>query len=378
CGDDVRAAIPEEAATIHRALGSIGGSSTRFHHHADHPLRADVVLVDEASMVDLALMARLVDAVPRDARLILLGDKDQLASVEAGAVLGELCSLATDAGRGADVSPEASAIAASIVELTRSYRYLPGSGIEALANAINRGEAERALQILADPAYGDVERSDPAPGAALSDRLRGEVLQGGRAYLAPDTGKERLAALECFRVLCAHRQGPHGVVNANLEIEALLADAGLVRRSGPTYAGRPIIITRNDYQLQLFNGDVGTIVEKDGKLLAAFVASAKSGEASRTEAEDGTERHYSPARLPPHETVFAMTIHKSQGSEFEHVAVLLGDRSSPLLTRELLYTAVTRAKKKVTLYATEAVIAEAVARRTERGSGLRDALRGAR
>lgn len=361
CSDETRAAIPEEAATIHRALGSIAGSSTRFRHDTDHPLRADVVLVDEASMVDLALMARLVAAVPHHARLILLGDKDQLASVEAGAVLGELCSLA---GRG-DRGKEASAIAASIVELTRSYRYPPGSGIAKLASAINGGEAERALQILADPAFGDVERSDPEPGAALSDRLRVEALEGGRSYLAPSGGKERLAALERFRVLCAHRHGPHGVVATNGEIEALLAEEHLVdRRGGPTYAGRPIIITRNDYQLQLFNGDVGTIVEQHGKLLAAFVASG------------GEERHYSPARLPPHETVFAMTIHKSQGSEFDHVAVLLGDRSSPLLTRELLYTAVTRARKKVTLYATEAVLAEAIARRTERGSGLRDALLG--
>lgn len=282
-------------------------------------------------------------------------------------MLGELCSLAGGGERGKDVPPESSAIAASIVELTRSYRYLPGSGIEALANAINRGETERALQILADPAFADVERSDPDPGAALSDRLRMQVLESGRAYLAPTTGKDRLVALERFRVLCAHRLGPHGVVTTNGEVEALLAGAHLIdRRVGPTYAGRPILIMRNDYQLQLFNGDVGTIVEQQGKLLAAFVASG------------GEERHFSPARLPPHETVFAMTIHKSQGSEFDHVAVLLGDRSSPLLTRELLYTAVTRARRKVTLYATEAVLEEAIARRTERGSGLRDALRGAR
>ena len=367
CSDAVRAAIPQEAATIHRALGSIAGSSTRFRSDAKHPLRADVVLVDEASMVDLALMARLVDAVPHDARLILLGDKDQLASVEAGAVLGEICSLAGGGHRGTEMSPGASAIAASTVELTRSYRYRPGSGIEALANAINRGEAERALHVLSEPAFGDVERSDPVPGAALSERLRTEVLEGGRAYLAPSSGKDRLAALERFRVLCAHRSGPHGVVTTNGEIETLLADAHLIdRRLGPTYAGRPVMITRNDYQLQLFNGDVGTIVERQGKLLAAFVAAGDE------------ERHYSPARLPPHETVFAMTIHKSQGSEFDHVAVLLGDRSSPLLTRELLYTAVTRAQRKVTLYATEAVLREAIERRTERGSGLRDALRGVR
>lgn len=361
CSESVRAAIPEEASTIHRALGSVGGSGTRFRHDADHPLRADVVLVDEASMVDLALMSRLVDAVPRDARLILLGDKDQLASVEAGAVLGELCAVTTDGPARA-----AAPLVASIVHLTRSWRYGPGSGIEALAVAINAGDTARALDILADAAFDDVERRDPAPGVALSERLREDVLAGATAYLEPSDARDRLRALERFRVLCAHRRGPHGVAGTNLEIEALLADTYRIRRGGPTYAGRPIIITRNDYQLQLFNGDVGTIVEQDDKLLAAFVASG------------GEERRYSPARLPPHETVFAMTIHKSQGSEFDHVAVLLGDRSSPLLTRELLYTAVTRARRKVTLYATEAVLAEAIARRTERGSGLRDALLGAR
>jgi exodeoxyribonuclease V alpha subunit len=362
CDEAVRAAIPEEASTIHRALGSVGGSGTRFRHHHEHPLRADVVLVDEASMVDLALMSRLVDAVPVDARLILLGDKDQLASVEAGAVLGELCGPAGEhtAGPGA-------ALEASIVQLTRSYRYGAGSGIEALASAINAGDAASATEILTDPRFADVARRDPSPDSALSGELAADALAGGRSYLAPDDARARLLALEGFRVLCAHRQGPHGVTNANAEIEALLADERLIdRRVGPTYVGRPIMITRNDYQLHLFNGDVGTIVTRDGKQLAFFVA------------PDGEERLFSPARLPPHETVFAMTIHKSQGSEFDRVAVLLGERSSPLLTRELLYTAVTRARRQVTLYATEAVLAEAIARRTERGSGLRDALWGAR
>jgi exodeoxyribonuclease V alpha subunit len=364
CDEAVRAAIPEEASTIHRALGSVGGSGTRFRHHREHRLRADVVLVDEASMVDLALMSRLVDAVPDDARLILLGDKDQLASVEAGAVLGELCGTAT--GR-ASRDDAATPLAASIVELTRSYRYRPGSGIEALANAVNAGEAARALEILADDRFADVARRDPAPAVALSDELRADALAGGRIYLASTDARARLLALEGFRVLCAHRQGPHGVTSANAEIEALLAGERLIdRRVGPTYAGRPIMITRNDYQLHLFNGDVGTIVARDGKHLAFFVA------------PDGEERVFSPARLPPHETVFAMTVHKSQGSEFDRVAVLLGDRSSPLLTRELLYTAVTRAREAVTLYATRAVLEEAIARRTERGSGLRDALWGPR
>jgi len=361
CTPEIRAAIPEQASTIHRALGSIEGSSTRFRHDRAHPLRADVVLVDEASMVDLALMTRLVAAVPDTARLILLGDKDQLASVEAGAVLGELCGPERP-----HRAPDAP-LAASIVELTRSYRYGAGSGIEALASAINAGDAARALAILADPAVADVARVDPASESTLSEPLRDAALTGFRAYLDENDPAQSLAALERFRILCAHRHGPYGVGAANAEVEALLASADRIdRRAGPTYLGRPIIVMRNDYQLQLFNGDVGTIVDHEGRRLAFFLG------------PDGTPRHLSPARLPPHETVFAMTVHKSQGSEFDRVAVLLGDRSSPLLTRELLYTAVTRARHAVSLHATVEVIAEAISRPTERASGLRDALWSAR
>lgn len=354
CDENVRAAIPEASSTIHRALGVIEGSTTRFRHHRDNPLPADVVLVDEASMVDLALMARLVDAVPDEARLILLGDKDQLASVEAGAVLGELCAEPRDDGP----------LGRCIVHLTRSWRYRPGSGIEALARAINAGDAARALAIVADPAHPDVTRVDPARDQALSPALEGQVMEGFAPYFEASSPSERLRALERFRVLCAHRRGPHGVETANAEIELALSAAGRIERGGgATYTGRPIIVTRNDYQLELFNGDVGTIVESDGRKLAFFLAA------------DGEPRLLSPARLPPHETVFAMTVHKSQGSEFDRVAVLLGDRPSPLLTRELLYTAVTRARQSVVLHATEEVIAAAVARPTDRASGLRDALR---
>ena len=357
CSDAIRAAIPEEASTIHRALGSIDGSSTRFRHDRLHPLRADVVLVDEASMVDLALMNRLVDAVPDTARLILLGDKDQLASVEAGAVLGELCGSAS--ARRAHDAP----LATSIVELTRSYRYAMGSGIEALARAINAGDAAGALAILDDARFPDVERITPSSEGALSDALRAAALAGFRPYLDESDPQAQLRALERFRILCSHRHGPYGVGAANADVEALLAAEGVIeRRAGATYRGRPIIVTRNDYQLQLFNGDVGVIVHQGDRRLAFFLAA------------DGTPRLLSPARLPPHETVFAMTVHKSQGSEFDRVAVLLGDRSSPLLTRELLYTAVTRARRAVRLHATAEVLMDAIARPIERASGLRDAL----
>ena len=179
---------------------------------------------------------------------------------------------------------------------------------------------------------------------------------------------ERLRSLERFRVLCAHRRGAHGVETTNDRIERALVEEGIVRVDGPTYAGRPIMVTRNDYQVGLFNGDVGLIV-----------ADARASGAARWRCSSprrGSPRRLSPSRLPPHETVFAMSVHKSQGSEFDEVAVLLPERVSPVLSRELLYTAVTRARRGVTIYATRDIVAQAIARPIERASGLRDALWG--
>jgi exodeoxyribonuclease V alpha subunit len=348
CRPEIRDAIPETTRTIHRCLGAIGATGTRFRHGPDAPLLADLVLVDEASMVDLALMARLAGALPAGARLVLLGDRDQLASVEAGSVLGDICAAAR--------SP--------VVFLTESHRYDPASGIAALAEAIRRGDADGALTLLESPAHRDVERVDPGadgPGEALIAHAATEY----RRYLGEADLAARLAALARFRILCAHRRGPHGVATVNRIVEDTLAEGGWIERRGPTYAGRPLLVTRNDYGLQLFNGDVGILVadpEDPSRRRAVF----RSGE--------GTLRRLSPARLPPHETVFAMSIHKSQGSEFDEVAVLLAEPESPLLSRELLYTAVTRSRRRVVLYATRSAVAAAVRRPVERSSGLRDAL----
>jgi exodeoxyribonuclease V alpha subunit len=382
CSDTVRDAIPEDAATIHRCLGSIGGSSTNFRHHTGNPLVTDVVLVDEASMVDLALMSRLVAAVPPRARLILLGDQDQLASVEAGAVLGDICNTGAPrsysracveqvtqlTGNRLPLSadaPHETGIWDCIVQLNRSYRYGPDSGIGRLARAINAGDAEAALAILDSGECPDVARVDASERDFLSAPLRTAAIHGFGAYLRAREPIEQLRALDRFRILCAHRRGPTGVDGINTQIEVALAQADLIRPDSLTYVGRPVIVTRNDYQLGLFNGDVGLIVvdpeRADGKV-ALF------------RGDQDTVRRLSPSRLPPHETVFAMSVHKSQGSEFDEVAVLLPERSSPVLTRELLYTAVTRPRHKLVIHASREMIVHAITHRTERGSGLRDRL----
>jgi exodeoxyribonuclease V alpha subunit len=385
CTEEIRDAIPEQAATIHRCLGSIQGSSTNFRHHARNPLVTDVVLVDEASMVDLALMSRLVAAVPQHARLILIGDQDQLASVEAGAVLGDICNTGAPRSHSRALAEQVAALTGDrlpinggapletgigdcIVQLTRSYRYAPESGIASLARAINAGQAESALAILDSPAYPEVTRVQPSDGEVLSAPLRAVVIRGFGPYLRARERLDQLSALDTFRVLCAHRHGPTGVERINQQIEAVLADADLIRPDRPMYTGRPVMVTRNDYQLDLFNGDVGLIVENseraDGRL-ALFPGSR------------GAVRLLSPSRLPPHETVFAMSVHKSQGSEFDDVAVLLPERISPVVSRELLYTAVTRARHTVTIHASREAVEQAIARRIERASGLRDELWGA-
>ena len=370
CVGAITRAIPDEATTIHRCLGSIDKSATRFRHTADNPLVTDVLLVDEASMVDLALMARLLDALPQHARVLLLGDEDQLASVEAGAVLGDICNSGVPrryscalvehvtqlTGTRLPLAPDApggTGIWDCIVQLQHSYRYSADSGIGALARAINAGDSDAALAVLDAADYPDVTLVAPATDGRLSTVLR-----------AHDPC-ERLRAFERFRVLCAHRRGWAGVEWVNRQIAAALAAAGLIRDGGQLYVGQPIIVTRNDYQLGLFNGDIGLIMhdpERAGARLAFFIA------------PDGTQRVLSPSRLPPYETVFAMSVHKSQGSEFDDVAVLLPQQVSPVVSRELLYTAVTRARRTVTIHASRDVVAYAITHRIERASGLRDRL----
>lgn len=385
CDAAVRAAIPNTASTIHRLLGFHGGHPTRFRHDASLPLAADVVVVDEASMVDLALMAKLVDAVPPGARIILVGDKHQLASVEAGAILGDICDAGgrEHAGRSAEfvaglgalgdappvASPGADApIADCLVDLVRSHRFAGDSAIGGLAEAVKHGRSDEAmsrLQSAIGSSRGELTMVPLGQSDELHFVLRHVVQAGYREYLETDDPGERLEKLGRFRLLSPHRRGPFGVERLNALCEQMLAPGGRVQPGTVWYDGRPILVTSNDYQLGLFNGDVGVVCrDGDGRLRVWFGG------------QDGELRSFAPSRLPQVETVFAMTVHKSQGSEFDRIGLLVPRQLSSLLTRELLYTAVTRAREHVTLFGAAKVVADAIGKRIERASGLRDALWG--
>lgn len=343
-----RAELPEQASTIQRALGSIGGARTRFRHGRSLPLPDDVVVVDEASMVDLALMRRLVEAVRPDAHLVLLGDRNQLASVESGAVLGEVVGAAQQPG---------SPIADSVALLTHSFRF--DGAIGALAEAVRTGDVGAALAVLR--AGGPVTWLDRPASRALQGPVGDTVAAGFRGLLRSDTPAEALDALGQFRVLCAHRRGPWGVETLNHTIEQRLAPLGLAPSSA-WYARRPVMVTANDYRQQLFNGDQGVAMPGPSGLRVTM-----AGEGGRS---------LSPSRLADVETVFALSIHKSQGSEYEHVMVVLPEASSPLLSRELLYTAITRARSQLTIVGGEEELAAAIRRPLSRTSGLAQRLSG--
>ena len=378
CDPLVKAAIPRSASTIHRALGHLERQPTRFRHHRDHPLPVDLVVADEASMIDLALLTKLVEALPRSARLILLGDKDQLASVEAGAILGDICQvgqgfsapfaarLAQVLGRAPTVREGAGQVADCLVQLSHSHRFGADSSIGALARAVNAGRVEEALEVLRGERhmpYGQVSLAALDDDEPLVGSLGSAVIDGFAPGLDASDPAERLRLASRFRVLCAHRRGRLGVETMNQRIEQHLAAAGALRVEGAFYDGRPIMVTRNDYQLGLFNGDIGVVVEEADGPRAWFPGPG------------GAPRAFRPGRLPPHETVFAMTVHKSQGSEVDRVAVLLPERDSPILSRELLYTAISRARERVDLFGAEQVLRHALARRIQRASGLSEALR---
>ncbi len=354
CSAEVRSLIPREASTIHRALGYQARQPTRFVHHRARPLAVDAVVADEASMIDLALMTKLVEAVPRRARLILLGDRDQLASVEAGAILGDICA-----------AENTSSVADSLVELRHSHRFGADSGIGALARAVNAGDADEALALLAGERampHGQVTLADLDERDPLAGALGNAVRDGFGPALAADSPAERLARSGRFRILCAHRRGRLGVEAMNQQVQQHLQAHGLLRIDGPYYDGRPILVTRNDHQLRLYNGDLGVVLcEPDGPRVW-FQGPGSEPRAVR------------PARLPPHETVFAMTVHKSQGSELDRVAVLLPERATPILSRELIYTAISRARQRVDIFGGEQVLRQAIARRVQRASGLTEAL----
>jgi exodeoxyribonuclease V alpha subunit len=338
------------ASTLHRLLGWRPDSSVRFRHDRHHRLPFDVVVVDEASMVSLTMMARLLEALRPHTRLVLLGDPAQLVSVEAGAVLADL------------VKGFAGQPSSPVVELTQVHRF--GGGIGDLAAAVRSGDADAAVALL-QSGRADVELVDPADAAAL-DAVRRDVLEAALAVrsaaLAGD-GDAAVAALDRHRVLCAHREGRYGVTGWNREVERLIGDETGTPLYDEWYAGRPILITANDRGLGLYNGDLGvTVREPDGRL-RVHVGSPTG------------IKPYAPSRLPGVQTVYAMTVHKSQGSQAREVTVVLPPDDSPLLSRELFYTAVTRAQSKVRVVGTLEAVRSAVQREVQRASGLADRLR---
>ena len=416
----VRAAIPVTVSTLHRLLGS-RLDTRHFRHHADNPLALDVLVIDEASMVDLEMMAAVLAALPPAARLILLGDKDQLASVEAGAVLGELCRharaghytpatrdwLATATGERIDaalVDEAGGTLSQAVVMLRHSHRFAATSGIGQLAEAVNAGDpgqvskvwrhahADLALlplaggdeanfaELVVDGAGGE-QGADPAPLAETDSK---PVRHGYRHYLTTlsetrpasaagqnaidDWARRVLRAHGQFQVLCALRRGHWGVAGLNQRIARVLCAAGLLPASVGWYPGRPVLVTRNDYGLGLMNGDIGITLElphaadEEAKLRVAFPA-GDTGQGIKW---------VLPSRLPAVETAYALTVHKSQGSEFDHVALVLPATPSPILTRELLYTGITRARAFLTLVmpGTPRLLEEAVHRQVLRASGL--------
>ncbi|OGJ86464.1 MAG: exodeoxyribonuclease V subunit alpha [Candidatus Raymondbacteria bacterium RifOxyA12_full_50_37] len=343
-----------QASTIHRLLKPKYDTGI-FTHNAENPLPADVVVVDEASMVDIALMVKLIEALLPQTRLVLLGDKDQLASVEAGSVLADICATNAD----------------WITRLETSYRFSPDSGIGYVSKLVNAGNTADTLPYLAlknDMAIAFTEIQTPG---WFKNYIRDALIAGYAEYFKAvnalaysQTDSVKLFSLfGRFRVLCALKKGPYGEQTINaLAREILVSRSG----SGETqYCGRPIIITKNDYNLKLFNGDIGLILpdpNNPGRLSCCFLLPGN------------TIRRIAPGRLPEHETVFAMTVHKSQGSEFDKVMLVLSDTPSPVITRELIYTGITRARTRVAIVASDTVLETGITTRTIRDSGLREAL----
>jgi len=352
CSDEVKSAIPDDVVTIHRLLGTISGSS-RFRHSASNPLPFDTVIIDEASMVALPLMSLLVTALKADARLILLGDHHQLASVEAGSVFGDICSAGSE--------NEASPLSNSMVLLEKNYRFHPGSGIAEISRAVNDGLEREAVSLLKRSRSSGVTWQElPAP-EELQHALANKAVEGFHSYLDAASPAEALERFDRFRILCALRDGPYGVSGLNRTVENILARKALISPASTFYRGRPLMITVNNYAMRLFNGDTGILFpdpENGGSLRAFFFA------------PDGEIRSIAPERLPQHETAFAITIHKSQGSEFDRLLMLLPPIDSEILTRELIYTGITRAKESVEIWANEEVFCAAVKKQTKRSSGL--------
>lgn len=343
CPDELKRRMPQTAETLHRLLGS-KPFSPFFKHHADHPLIYDCIVVDEASMVDIALMSKLADALKPGGKLILLGDRDQLSSVESGAVLADLIA----------------GLPGNTVELKTSYRF--DSGIKQFAEAINRQNPEKAWLIMQndDESIKEVRRQACLAYIVNQRETYVSSVKSGADF--PETYR----IFNRFQVLCTNRHGPDGTIDLNLRIENTLFGERRQDSRSPWYAGRPVIITQNNPALHLYNGDIGLCLpdrEFGGRLMVFFLR------------PDGSIKKHLPARLPDCETVFAMTVHKSQGSEFDEILIVLPETANPVLCKELLYTAITRAKSRIRFVGEKSVFDYAALKKIERVTGLIEKLK---
>ncbi|MBI5607462.1 MAG: exodeoxyribonuclease V subunit alpha [Deltaproteobacteria bacterium] len=397
------------SATVHKLLGKRPDGSVR--HHRDNPLPADLVIVDEASMVDLALMGQVVDAVAPGAQLVLLGDRDQLASVDVGTVLADIAQAAAE--------PQ-SPLRASLVRLAVNYRFADAPLVSAVAAAVQAGDPTslaQAVQLLNGrrpiaEELQDVAPIRPIPLATFADRaaamdalaapytapggyaalLAEHLRQGGRSALRePRVRRELLNALNQYRVLAAHRQGPLGVTGLEAALgervraalvaawrerpEAAPGNADELPRENGLWLGQPVLVTENAYDVDLRNGDIGLVVCGEGQRLTVVFPVAAPADASGPEATGPGAREVPIARLPPHTGALAMTVHKSQGSQFQHVALVLAEGPAPLQTRDLVYTAITRAQTQLTWAGSEVALQAALNRTVTRASGLAPLLR---
>jgi exodeoxyribonuclease V alpha subunit len=378
----VRLQAKDLTTTIHRLLGTIP-RSTNFRHDAKNPLPVDVLVVDEASMVSLPLMAKLLAALKPDARLVLVGDQNQLPPVEAGNVLTDLCRASAingfsktfsddyaQCGGEALVEKNFSAsgdLSDTVIQLQTNYRSGEMVALNEISVAVNTDDADAAMKLLQQTNAAAVAWQ-PLPSAKLlKTALREAVVSYYGDVLKSASPAAALAALGKFRILCAVREGPFGTEAINRLVEEILAEAGFMSpdkiRSG-SYAGKPLMVTANHYALKLFNGDTGVVWSDGGSAALVYFPD-----------ETGAIRAVARERLPEHAPVYALTIHKSQGSEFDHVLLVLPEKTSPVLTRQLFYTGLTRARKSVRILASENILRTTIATQLQRGSGLTDALR---
>lgn len=352
--DPVREAIPLEVSTIHRMLGVIPGRS-EFRHNKNNPLPCDLLVVDEASMIDLPLMTRLLEAIRSDARVILLGDRDQLSSVESGAVLSDICHAGS-------ISPNNGGARPAIIQLAKSYRFGDTSGIGKLSRMINAGDGPGALLLLKSGEHTDICWHPLPSGSDFSMAFARTACEWFVDFAHASSPSEALEALEHFRILTPHRDGRFGAVNLNKLVETALLP--MMRAENADSLLLPVMVTGNNYDMELYNGDTGVVARTRGGVdLKAFFP-----------VQGGGLRSISAIRLPPHESAFALTVHKSQGSEFDRVLLVLPDQLSNILSRELIYTAVTRARSRIDIWGADEVFCRAVERCVTRRSGLVDRL----